>query len=232
MNSLRDARRPLAVCSLIGLLALGATACRPAQADTDIFNSFPFTTRGIPLVPVAKVDPFSLSFATPFTVINGTYTLTNINVPLAGLPGSNDAELQLRSTDASGLPGTVLETFTSSAVPTLSPGTVTFTDTTGQVLNAGNQYWVALLEPKSPEAFGWFDSASDTGPFAYSLNQGATWNPTPSFLTRRPALDVRGNLNAPAAVPEPGQTAIFGLGLLGLAGLMLRARKRQAHPTA
>ncbi len=232
MHSLRDARRPRAVCSLVGLLALGASACRPAQADTDIFNSFPFTTRGIPLVPVAKIDPYSLSFATPFTVIGGTYTLNNINVPLAGLPGSRDAELQLRSTDASGLPGSVLETFTSSGVPTLSPGVVTFTDTNGQVLDAGNQYWVALLAPKSPEAFGWFDSASDTGPFAYSLTQGATWNQTPSFLTRRPALDVRGTLNAPAAVPEPGQTATFGLGLLGLAGLMLLARKRSARLAA
>lgn len=32
----------------------------------------------------------------------------------------------------------------------------------------------------------------------------------------------------PAAVPEPSQTAAFGLGLLGLSGLMLKARKRKA----
>lgn len=33
---------------------------------------------------------------------------------------------------------------------------------------------------------------------------------------------------APSAVPEPSQTAALGLGLLGLSGLVLKARKRKA----
>ncbi len=36
------------------------------------------------------------------------------------------------------------------------------------------------------------------------------------------------NASGPAAVPEPSQTAALGLGLLGLSGLMLKARKRKA----
>jgi len=151
----------------------------------------------------------------------GTFTLTQIDVAASYLSGTNGIEVMLLS-DASGTPGSILESWSLSDLPpfgtSFTPESVTAA--LPITLNSGTQYWVALVPSVggfltwnfAPTLVGTTDVlGSSTGPnWAADSNQ---------FL---PAYDV---LGTPVATPEPSSLLMLWSGLLAVCGTRLR-RKR------
>jgi PEP-CTERM motif len=146
----------------------------------------------------------------------GTFTLTQIDVAASGLSGTNQIGVELLS-DASGAPGSVLESWTLTNVP--SYGSSFTPEALAAVspitLSAGTTYWVELVSLSSNPTV-WNYSPSIMGSTDVLGNAtGPNWVADSNQFV--PAYDVLGT----AAVPEPSTLLLFGVGLLSLAGMVL-----------
>jgi hypothetical protein len=152
-----------------------------------------------------------------FTPASTDY-LTELEIALSSYSGTNAATVELLN-DSSG-PGTVLESWTASGLPssgTSSTTLQTLTSTGGIELVSGDTYWVAVLPGASNTDAVWnFNSAGATGTLYGTLGSG--WVNEGSKTTG--AYEVLGT--SETVTPEPGTFALLGSGLLGLAGAMRR----------
>lgn len=143
----------------------------------------------------------------------GSYTLNTITVSVGLVSGTDGFDLAMYS-DASGLPGTALESWNNIATTGTfgDPGiTETVTDASNLLLTSGTQYWVVATPIASDLWTAWNqNSIGDTGPVAG--NTGASWFLQPSGSSPS-AFEVTGS-----TVPEPATCALFALGLVGLLG--------------
>jgi len=150
------------------------------------------------------------------------YSLSQISLGLtfdgvAGAFGTDGATVTLQS-DAAGVPGTVLESWSVSGLPPSSgtSGSQTLTDVDNIFLAANTQYWVVATPSANDTLDLW-----NTGDGAVFGNEeiwnGSTWTSLAPYDLA--AVDITGS-----AVPEPASLAL-ALGGLAIAAGLLRRRK-------
>jgi hypothetical protein len=143
--------------------------------------------------------------AVKFTVpVSLGYELDSVTLPMEYILSTNSYTLSVNQ-DAGGVPGTAVETWTTSGGPGLS----TVSSVLDPVLVSGQTYW--LLANVSGDTFmGWH--LNDQGATSHTYaNDGPGWEPTaPTDV----AFRITGT-----PVPEPTSA-------LALASLLLLARKR------
>ncbi len=202
-------------------LLLGvATTCLHAGT---IFSDFGPGSDQISTLGSGERDAWASAFTT-----DQTYDLTNITVALGLLSGSTNSAVVEIDSDASGVPGAILESWTVSVPPEGGGAqflpTESVADQIGLVLQASTQYWVeiASVDPTSQILF---NDRTDTNPAPlYGSDGSGGWaGPFAASL----AFEVDGT-PASSSVPEPGTASSLLLaGLLGLAGRVIQLRKRQ-----
>jgi hypothetical protein len=86
--------------------------------------------------------------------------------------GTDGAVISLLK-DSGGVPGSLLESWTVTNLPTGVPPTpTTVTDTQGVKLEAGKQYWVAVQPPGADTLVWWWNGQGLAGGMA---NNGTYW---------------------------------------------------------
>lgn len=150
----------------------------------------------------------------------GSFVLDTIELGMTHETGANELDIFFAS-DASGVPGTVLETFhLSNAVPgpLEPPSPIMVTSLLHPLLTSGNQYWVFASAPATGSWLVWnLNNTGDIGPTADRIDGGA-WVLVEDDL--RGAMRINGT--AVAAIPEPSTYALMLAGL----GLVVFAAKR------
>jgi hypothetical protein len=159
-----------------------------------------------------------------FTTGSGSYNLESVtllfqentadlNKLFVGLYGNN-----------SGVPGTLITTFTNPASITTNVANNTFTLATSQALTANTTYWLVsgILSGSGEYSWGYTLSDSETGlpgwtigaGFVDSKDQGGTWTSDPTGGPYQ--FSVNGTEQS-QSIPEPSSVvALLGLGGLGL----------------
>jgi hypothetical protein len=168
-----------------------------------------------------------------FTTGSSSYNLNSATL----LFGENTAEpslfLRLYS-NSSGVPGTLITSFTNPASITTNLANNTFTLTTPQALAANTTYWLVSGISSGTGSYNWGYtlSTAQTGlpgwtigdGFVASLDQSASWTIFPTGVSFQFSLEGTTS-PPPTSVPEPGSVvALLGLGGLGLAS-SLKKRK-------
>jgi hypothetical protein len=131
-------------------------------------------------------------------------------------PPTTDLLVSIMS-DASGLPGSVLETFDLSITPAES--LVIGYSSANPVLFAGTQYWFAVSVPDliNNAAQVGIDSTGYLGPWANRVGEGP-WEPTSG------SADAVFSITGSTAVPEPASGWLAAAAVMGIVGT-LRLKK-------
>jgi hypothetical protein len=186
-------------------------------------------------VPVENVsDVSNETWADEFLTGSSPLVLTDVIALLAKTSGTGTVTAYLYG-NASGLPGTQLDTIASVSTSAL-PGTagdVTFTGPTGAgaiQLAASTEYWIVLSGSQNAISdASWQISQVENGAGAVGVTgqnhaefTGSGWTSfaNNTFTDTIPELEVDAS-----AIPEPATVAILGAGLAGL-GVLLRRRGR------
>ena len=159
------------------------------------------------------------SYGTGFTVTGQSYRLTDLNLPLGLISGTNAVQVAITA-DNVGSPGAVLESFLLTSVgPPQSPlSLILIPSALHPILNEGSQYWVTV-SGGAPDTFAlWALTLSGiTGPAAAKLFPNDPWSVN---INRTGALQVGGD----TVVPEPSTILLLSMSLLSLAA----SRKRRS----
>jgi hypothetical protein len=175
---------------------------------------------------------FNIWQGSSFTTGSGSYNLESVTL-LFQENTAGDLFVRLYGNN-SGVPGTLITTFTNPASITTSLANNTFTLATSQALTASTTYWLVsgVSSISGDYSWGYTFSDSETGlpgwtigaGFVDSGSQGGTWNSDPTGGPYR--FSVNGTEQSqPQSVPEPSSVvALLGLGGLGLVS---RLKKRK-----
>ena len=157
-----------------------------------------------------------------FTTGSGSYSLESVTLLFRqNIAGNLFVRLYGNN---SGVPGTLITTFTNPASITTNLANNTFTLTTPQALTANTTYWLisGVLSGSGIYTWGYTFSDSETGlpgwtigaGYVISENQGGTWNF--DSLSGTYQFSVNGTEQS-QSIPEPSSVvALLGLGGLGL----------------
>ncbi len=191
----------IAVSAALALLALGMAATVQASPVTIYSNLGPDASYDCCSSYAAEYSP-----AMAFTVPAGAdYELTQIDIGLTaeGDLGTASVTVSLM-TDAGGIPGSVITSWTLTNLPEF--GSITTIDSSqtipgiaGITLSGGTQYWLTVF-PDNPDTHaGWnFNSTSQKGGAAYSYDGGNSWIYRSSDILG--AFEVHGD---PVALCQP-----------------------------
>ena len=193
---------------------LGATIYSNLFEPGDLYGPDPV---GIGAIPVPG---FFQYYATNFSVPGQDYRLGMLELPLSPVQGLPEVDVFLMA-DSGNLPGTVLEQFHVTVVPTppgALPGLQAIPSVVRPLLLSGHQYWVAATGG-TPSTFAVWSLTLFTGD---PIGGGASrviqngfdlgWVNNPG--TRVAALRVSGD--PVSAVPEPSTIMLMGGGLIAL----------------
>jgi hypothetical protein len=187
----------------------------PGPGSNSFFTSSTLDNFGV-LPGVRSADDFQLALTTNIVAVNWW-----------GRPNSGDSNFQISFyTDASGLPGTVLSTFSvAPSASSVSPGSpfdpvFLYSANLGSPFHAlaGTEYWVSVFNAAPNASWNWL-SANVGGYGPAQMRIGDAWFLDPGRRNLAFELEV--------AVPEP---ATFGLVMFGLLGAVYRGRKRRNLP--
>jgi hypothetical protein len=190
-----------------GMLLFMGMFIGTARAAT-IYNNFNSgngysTTTGW-TVSGSTSTPGSFTAAMAFTP-SGTFTLSQIDVAINLISGTNSASLTLNS-DSGGAPGGVLETWSLSSLPAFGACCTveTVTPVGSIVLTSGTQYWIVASAIASDTWAGWMLNTTSATGFEWS-------NGTTTGGQTLGAFDVLGD-----PVPEPSSVLLTAGGLAWL----------------
>ena len=201
-----------------------AWAAFPARADvvfTNLGSNNTYITNTFNVVRGATADPpfGSADQANAFTVGSTDYVFSSAQVALdfcgggalLGCKGTDQIDILLLS-DASGLPGSVLETIPLSGIADIgypaSGALVTANATAPVTLKANTAYWLGATVLAADSYFGWFVNNTGDHSFATRVN-GGPWNPPNQPATLAAAFQINGT-----PVPEPGGFCVVTIPLL------------------
>ena len=207
------------------LSALIGPAC--ANAGTILFSNLvePGDQYGPDAVGLGHTPAFPdpgdyLSYAVPF-IPSSTAFLTSFVAPLGVATGTNQLEAFLYS-DASDAPGSILESFTLTSLPTsgFPFPLLTVNSVLDPMVTAGQRYWIAVTG--GPATFGlWslnlFQGNAADGGASMTIVNGISGPWVVGSGERTGALEVLGTV-----VPEPTYTVLCACALLS--GLARRLR--------
>ena len=159
-----------------------------------------------------------------FTTGSGSYNLESVTLLFQeDTADLNNLFVRLYGNN-SGVPGTLITTFTNPASITTSVANNTFTLTTPQALTANTTYWLISGVSSSNGDYSWSYTSSDSetglpgwtigGGYVVSDNQGGTWSSIPDGGPFQ--FSVNGTEQS-QSIPEPSSL----VALLGLGGLRL-----------
>lgn len=163
-----------------------------------------------------------------FIVGPNNYSLSQIDLGLAHVVGTNEADIVLygsNSTDTA--PEATISSWTVANQPQAGSSDsvlTTISGITGITLTSGNTYFIGVL-PFNSSTYDFWNVASLTTP-GYGYEITATGG-GPEPTTEAGAFDVIGT--PVANVPEPLTLSIFGAGLCGLAFGVWRRRNRPKY---
>ncbi len=163
--------------------------------------------------------------AQEFTTGSLGYDLGNVVISAFDAGGGTNAPLGVAIwTGNATQPGSLDATLTGTNPTGTTPADYTFSPTGTVALAANTPYWIVLNYTGTAGSYGWVYSldTSSTGPGTMggiAFNNGSwTYSASANFLSQ---------VNS-AAVPEPGMyTAIFGAGMLAVAGWRSSVRKNR-----
>ena len=163
---------------------------------------------------------FNQVIAMPFTP-SKSENVADAVLALGNFAGGNSPVNVFLESDASGVPGNILATFTQQGTiqPFTSGGSlITFNNCTGTcAVSTATQYWIVAQETDPGTEQAWMFAYQDqTGPAAFNQLGSATgpWNQFNSTLT---GFRVDGS-----AVPEPGTLVMLGSGIVAAAAGLRR----------
>jgi hypothetical protein len=191
---------------VLALLLLSSTA----KADI-IFNTFgPGDSYNTGVGWTLGVPGLYQDVGLAFTPAGNTYTLDRLVLALGWVTGTNAVDVSLM-TAVGGLPGSVLETWHVTNLPTFGAGgpPITMDSVLHPFLEEGTQYFVVSSVPLGEStwaAWNW-NIAGTIGPLAYRQNGGA-WS---AFTDVQTALRAEGS-----PVPEPSTLSLLSLGVVSL----------------
>lgn len=171
---------------------------------------------------------FSSWQGSSFTTGNGSYNLDFVNLFLGEQTASSNFFVRLYSNN-SGVPGTILTSFTPNAPITTTLAVNQFNPSSVVPLAANSTYWlVAGVSANDGGSYSWgyTSSFNETGVsgwtigngYDFSSSQGTTWVADPNAGPYQ--FSVNATEGDPPLVPEPSSV----MGLLGLGGLGLVSR--------
>lgn len=167
-----------------------------------------------------------------FTTGSGSYNLESVTLLFRqNTADLNNLFVRLYGNN-SGVPGTLITTFTNPASITTNLANNTFTLATSQALTASTTYWLVsgILSGSGNYRWGYTFSNSETGLPGWTIGnglvssnkQGGTWSSFPTSGTYQ--FSVNGTEQS-QSIPEPSSlVALLGLGGLGLVS---RLKKRK-----
>jgi uncharacterized protein (TIGR03437 family) len=117
-----------------------------------------------------------------------TFTLSNISVPVGYNSGTNGAIINLMSSSY-GVPGTVLESWTVSNLPS-GPALTAVTSKLNPTLQAGQTYWVEVEPLASDTLIFWYTNSLNISGGMTNIGGGG-WNTLPG-ASSMPAYSVTG----------------------------------------
>ncbi len=203
------------------LVLVGLCVCSlPAMADSVVYNNFGsgFSyncctggTLGGSGSPVGLIDQGVL-----FTA-QATGNVSEIDVAIGWVVGTNGATVQLWNADSNGLPSTIaspafdinnLQQFGNCCAYSAITGI------SGVSVTQGQQYVLVASTPNDTwDAWNW-NSINDIGQVDYTTD-GVNWNAAPGSTLYTFQILATG-------VPEPGTFVMLGSGVLAIAGVFRR----------
>jgi hypothetical protein len=214
----------------VGLLACGLAPCGVIYStygpghSRDQGNAW-----GLGTIP-NSVDPDEGEMAAPFTP-GAAYTLDSLILSLSWNFGPKDLTVYLASGDSA--PSTVLETFNLTNVAA-GQHLETLNSLTHPALASGTKYWVVLTMPDLVQTWaGWgMNDQGLTGSTLVRNRSYLDWTESPDVTL--PAFEVNASAaNTPnpdppggpsTDTPEPGTTALVGLGSLAIVFRLRRSK--------
>ncbi len=201
------------------MLPIAIVATLPASADV-VFNDFGAGNSyqsgiGNTVSAAGSLTGFLDEQAMAFTP-SGNFTLSQIDVAIGHVSGTNSVMLSLNS-DSGGLPGGAIESWTLTSLPQFGMAGIfeTVTPVSSVTLTSGTQYWVVASPIASDTWDAWnLNNTGSTNPAASNSGGGWATGETTS------AFDV---LGTPAGVPEPTSIVLLAT-VLGSLAFALRRR--------
>jgi hypothetical protein len=192
-----------------------------AHADTVFSNFGPGQTFGTAAYVIGTIPGVNQLIASPFTPTE-TVTLTDAILAMrqqqGSSPGITPVTVYIESS-VSGAPGTILDTLSQVGSLGTTSSLIDFTCSSCSLLSAGTQYFAVAYQSSAAETDAWNFSVGPTETI-YDNGIGSPTGPWSQDLNLEPgAFEVNGTTGA---TPEPSSIALFGTGVLTLAGAARR----------
>ena len=127
----------------------------------------------------ANCSIFNIRYIAASFAPGASSTLSGINLPLSNISGTNGAVVSLLNNASGGIPGTVLESWSVSNLPSYSQAAVTLTSVVSKLnpaLQAGQTYWVEVQPLATDTMDYWYTNSLGLGGGLTNLNN-AGWTP-------------------------------------------------------